>query len=122
MAFSWAQDVFRCHLCETPVPLMYCDVCNIHLCNSCVGLHLSDGTTKHRIVLFKNRGLTPRCSKHSTQLCDLYCEHCDIPFCLDCVSSGEHFGHKQASISKVREIKKNALKRDLKELKKNHPS
>ncbi|XP_052709471.1 tripartite motif-containing protein 55-like [Crassostrea angulata] len=113
---TWAQDVLRCHLCETPGPPMYCDICHIHLCKACVGEHLSDESKDHKVVPFKKRGLNPKCSKHSTQLCDLYCEHCDIPICVECVSSREHLGHEQVGISKIRESKKETLQRDLQEL------
>ncbi|XP_034333353.2 tripartite motif-containing protein 2-like [Magallana gigas] len=113
---SWAQDVLRCHLCETPGPPMYCDICHIQLCKACVGEHLSDESTEHKVVPFKKRGLNPKCSKHSTQLCELYCEHCDIPICLECVSSREHLGHEQMNIRKLLDAKKEALHRDLHEL------
>nr|XP_034334979.1 uncharacterized protein LOC117692075 [Crassostrea gigas] len=113
---TWAQDVLRCHLCETPGPPMYCDICHIHLCKACVGEHISDESKDHKVVPFKKRGLNPKCSKHSTQLCELYCQHCGVPICVECVSSGEHLGHKQVGILKMLDTKKEALHRDLQEL------
>nr|XP_011413043.2 uncharacterized protein LOC105317927 [Crassostrea gigas] len=113
---TWAQDVLRCHLCETPGPPLYCDICHIHLCKACVGEHLIDESTDHKVVPFKKRGLNPKCSKHSTQLCDLHCEQCDIPICVECVSSGEHLGHKQVGILKIQDTNREALKKDLQEL------
>ncbi|XP_052708167.1 E3 ubiquitin-protein ligase TRIM71-like [Crassostrea angulata] len=110
---TWAQDVLRCHLCETPGPPMYCDICK-----ACVGEHLSDESKEHKVVSFKKRGFAPECSKHSKKLCELYCEQCDIPICLQCVSSGEHLGHKQVEIFKSLDTKKEVLQRDLKELEK----
>nr|XP_034333675.1 uncharacterized protein LOC117691527 isoform X2 [Crassostrea gigas] len=113
---TWAQDVLRCHLCETPGPPMYCDICHIHLCVVCVGKHLLDESKEHKVVSFKKRGLNPKCSKHSAQLCDLHCEHCDIPICVECVSSNEHLGHKLIGILKILDTKREALKKDLQEL------
>nr|XP_034332931.1 uncharacterized protein LOC117691287 isoform X2 [Crassostrea gigas] len=113
---NWAQDVLRCQLCETPVPPLYCDICHIHLCKTCVGEHLLDESKEHKVVPFKKRGLNPKCSKHSTQLCDLHCEQCNIPICVECVSSSEHLGHKQVGILKMLDTKREALKKDLQEL------
>eukprot|EP00105_Crassostrea_gigas_P003413 XP_011416250.2 PREDICTED: tripartite motif-containing protein 40 [Crassostrea gigas] len=113
---TWAQDVLRCHLCETPSPPMYCDICHIHLCKACVGEHLSDESKDHRVVPFKKRGFAPECLKHSPKLCELYCEHCNIHICLECVSSGEHLGHKQVELLKSLEAKKEMLQTDLQEL------
>nr|XP_034333707.1 uncharacterized protein LOC105330512 [Crassostrea gigas] len=113
---TWAQDVLRCHLCETPGPPMYCDICHIHLCVACVGKHLLDESKEHKVVPFKKRGLNPKCSKHSTQLCDLHCEQCNIPICVECVSSNEHLGHKQVGILKILDTKREAFKKDLQEL------
>ncbi|XP_065927921.1 tripartite motif-containing protein 3-like [Magallana gigas] len=113
---TWAQDVLRCHLCETPGPPMYCDICHIHLCVACVGKHLLDESKEHKVVTFKKRGFAPECSKHSKKLCELFCEQCDIPICVQCVSSGEHLGHKAVEILKSLETKKEVLQRDLNEL------
>ncbi|XP_019918221.3 tripartite motif-containing protein 2 [Magallana gigas] len=115
---TWAQDVLRCHLCETSGPPMYCDICHIHLCIACVGKHLLDESKEHKVVTFKKRGFAPECSKHSKKLCELYCEQCDIPICLQCVSSGEHIGHKQVEILKTLQSKKDVLQRNLDELEK----
>nr|XP_034332863.1 uncharacterized protein LOC105339745 isoform X3 [Crassostrea gigas] len=113
-----AQDVLRCHLCETPGPPMYCDICHIHLCVACVGKHLLDESKEHKVVTFKKRGFAPECSKHSKKLCELYCEQCNIPICVQCVSCGEHLGHKAVEIFKSLETKKELLQRDLQELEK----
>ncbi|XP_065926780.1 tripartite motif-containing protein 3-like [Magallana gigas] len=115
---TWAQDVLRCRLRETPGPPMYCDICHIHLCKACVGEHLSDESKDHRVVPFKKRGFAPECLKHSKKICELYCEHCNISICLECVSTGEHLGHKQVELLKSLEAKKEVLQKDLQELEK----
>ncbi|XP_065938715.1 E3 ubiquitin-protein ligase TRIM45-like [Magallana gigas] len=116
---SWAQDVLRCHLCETPVPPLHCDICHIYLCKACVGEHLLDLSKEHKVVPLEKRGSAPKCSKHSTKLCELHCEQCNIPICTHCVSTGEHLGHKQVDFTlKSLETKKESLMEDLKELEK----
>lgn len=115
-----AQDLLECHLCETSIPNLYCDICDTHLCKTCVGEHLSDESTKHNVVAFKKRNCTiynyPRCPKHSSKRCELHCKLCDIPICVQCVSSAEHDLHKKIEITKRFEIKKSVLHRDLQEL------
>nr|XP_011439238.2 uncharacterized protein LOC105336573 [Crassostrea gigas]XP_011439239.2 uncharacterized protein LOC105336573 [Crassostrea gigas]XP_019926309.2 uncharacterized protein LOC105336573 [Crassostrea gigas] len=112
-----AQDVLRCHLCETPGPPMYCDICHIHLCKTCVGEHVLEEEKEHRVVPFKTEGFAPECLKHPTKLCDLKCEQCNIPICVECVSSSDHLGHIQVEISKIIETKKEILQKDLNDLK-----
>ncbi|XP_065938548.1 tripartite motif-containing protein 66-like [Magallana gigas] len=112
-----AQDVLRCQLCDTPVPPLYCGICHIHLCKACVGDHLLDESSEHKIVPFDKRGLTTKCEKHSTKVCELYCEECDISICATCASS-EHKGHEFTEILKYFENKKDVIKKDLQELRK----
>ena len=113
-----AQDVLRCDLCETPIPPMYCDICHIKLCIPCVGVHLSDRSKKHEVVPFEERGITTKCPKHSTKICELHCEECLIPICSLCVSSGQHLGHKAIEIMTFLTSKKEIIKKDLQEIEK----
>nr|XP_034321399.1 uncharacterized protein LOC117687972 [Crassostrea gigas] len=113
-----AQDVLRCHFCETLVPPLYCDTCSIHLCTTCGGEHLLDESTEHRVVPFKKRGYTSKCQKHSLKLCELYCAQCDIPICAQCVSSKEHHLHDVLDILSGIESKRNVVQNDLLELEK----
>ncbi|XP_052710964.1 uncharacterized protein LOC128185403 [Crassostrea angulata] len=113
-----AQDVLRCSLCETPGPRLLCDICHIHLCEDCVGRHLLDETTEHKVVKFKHMGSIanyPICPNHFTQQCELSCKECDIPICVQCV---EHLGHNTIDILKSIETKKEVARKDLQELEK----
>ena len=106
------QDALLCDLCETLVTSMYCDICHIKLCIPCVGVHLSNRSTKHEVVSFEERGSTTICPKHSTKICELHCEQCNIPICSLCVSSREHKSHQIVDISKSLTTKKEAIKRN----------
>ena len=115
-----AQDVLRCHLCETTVPQYHCDLCHFNLCKACAGTHLLDESREHKIVPIKQRqSPSPeysKCSKHTTKHCELFCELCDFPICVQCVSSKEHKGHEIIDILIKVKNKKEELKNDIQEL------
>ena len=98
------QDVIRCGLCETPVPPKHCYFCKIHLCETCVGTHLSEDFKEHIIVPFKKRDSPPKCSIHSTQICTQYCKGCKIPFCTFCVYLGQHTHHETMNLQASEKI------------------
>ncbi|XP_065939489.1 tripartite motif-containing protein 3-like [Magallana gigas] len=112
------QDVLRCHHCETTGHLLYCVICNKYLCEACEGDHLSDQSKEHNVVTFEERRLTPKCQKHSSNICEHYCEQCDIPICVICDSSEEHQGHKFIEIIKTIINNKDVIQKDLQELQK----
>lgn len=67
------QDVARCNLCEIPDPLLHCDVCKMHLCKDCEGIHVSDESKAHKLVLFRYRKIIVHCQTHASEKCKLYC-------------------------------------------------
>lgn len=114
-----AQDVIRCDLCETPVPLLYCDICHINLCKACTGEHILKESKLHIVVPIKHRQSTPiipKCPEHTTKLCELHCERCDSPICLHCITSKKHAAHGVVDILDFIEKKNKTLQADLEEL------
>ena len=93
-----AQVLIRCDLCETPIPQLHCDICNIHLCEDCVEEHRSDESKEHHVVPFHMRWTTSKCPKHSEKYCTLHCKQCNIPICSLCLSSSVHNQHDTAEI------------------------
>ena len=113
------QDVLRCHLCETPVPPLCCEVCQIYLCKVCAGEHILDESTKHSVVPIKQTLtalLYPKFLKHSPRNCELYCEQCTIPICVQCAASQEHKGPGFKDLLECVECKREASQKDLQEL------
>ncbi|XP_065929154.1 probable E3 ubiquitin-protein ligase MID2 [Magallana gigas] len=113
---NWAQDVLRCHLCQSPGPPMHCDSCGIYLCTPCVKEHTVDDSTEHKVVPFEMRGSTDLCLIHALKICEKYCQQCNIPICMLCASSPEHKCHELIDVSNVIEKKKKVFKKDLEEL------
>lgn len=111
-----AQDLLSCQVCETPAPSLYCDICDLHLCTSCVGTHLLDASKEHKVVPFKKWGSAIKCQKHSSKMCELYYKQCTIPVCVQCVSSKEHNGHEFVDMVEKLNNHKEIILRDLHEL------
>ena len=107
-------DVIRCDICKTPAPPKHCAICHIHLCEACVGKHLSDQFKYHYIVPFKQRGSIPKCLYHSTKLCTIFCRDCNVPICIMC-SCWIHEQHKKVDILKALAEKEELIRKDLQE-------
>lgn len=110
------HHVLPCHLCKTAVPTFHCDMCQMRMCTTCVGEHLSDESKEHKAVPIKMQGSTVLCNNHSTKSCELHCEQCDSPICARCISSGKHEHHKKIDIWKKMENKKADIHNFLQEL------
>ena len=108
-------DFEQCQICETPFPSKHCDICHKHLCEACVGKHISDKSKDHYIVPFQIRGIVRKCERHSTELCKRFCKKCNIPICHRCLSL-LHPKHKRKDILKCFERKKRVMQKDLQEL------
>ena len=83
------QDLIRCDLCDSPIPLLHCDLCHTNPCKACVGEHISDFSKEHKVVQFSERGanpIYPKCSAHSGKVCDLQCTDCNTLVCSLCVA------------------------------------
>lgn len=114
-----AQDVHRCELCEENMVDMLCVVCPRQICKSCVGNHLDDDPSKHKLVKYQDRNTTlvfPTCPTHSLERCKNYCQQCDEAVCPSCISSDSHKKHVFLKISEVFEIRKEKINTDIKEL------
>ncbi|XP_052705432.1 uncharacterized protein LOC128181172 [Crassostrea angulata] len=115
-----AQEVVCCILCQDSVPLMYCEVCDIHLCKDCVEKHLLDVYKFHNVIPLKQYWGElnyPKCRRHHTKECDHYCQQCDIPICTRCISR-KHLGHNKVDILFFFKSKTKTLQSDLCELEK----
>ncbi|XP_056007591.1 uncharacterized protein LOC125660884 [Ostrea edulis] len=116
--FRRAQIILLCDLCKTAHLQSHCERCDINLCQTCVGKHLSDSSIRHKVVLYKYRKSLnySTCPDHAGELCKNYCEKCDIPVCSTCVSSSKHEGHDISDILEKLNAKTESLQKDLDEL------
>ncbi|XP_062572755.1 uncharacterized protein LOC134234718 [Saccostrea cucullata] len=118
-----AQVLLLCDLCQRAALQSHCELCQINLCKTCVGEHLSDLSKRHNVVPYNQRKSThnvnyPKCPNHTQKHCELYCEKCDIPVCSTCISSDKHSGHKFTDILQKPSFIKEILNKELKELEK----
>ncbi|XP_062577038.1 E3 ubiquitin-protein ligase TRIM45-like, partial [Saccostrea cucullata] len=118
-----AQVLLLCDLCQRAVLQSHCELCQINLCNVCVGEHLSDSSIRHKVVPYKHRTSSPsinypKCPNHIQKHCELHCGNCDIPVCSTCISSDKHHGHKLTDILQNTSFIKEIFNNDLKELEK----
>ncbi|XP_056004199.1 E3 ubiquitin-protein ligase TRIM36-like [Ostrea edulis] len=116
--FRRAQIILLCDLCKTAHLQSHCERCDINLCQTCVGKHLSDSSIRHKVVLYKYRKSLnySTCPHHADELCKHYCEKCDIPVCSTCVSSSKHKGHDISDILEKLSANTESLQKDLDEL------
>ncbi|XP_062571276.1 uncharacterized protein LOC134233325 [Saccostrea cucullata] len=118
-----AQVLLLCDACQRAALQSHCELCQINLCNVCVGEHLSDSSIRHKVVPYKHRTSSPsinypKCPNHIQKHCELYCGKCDIPVCSTCISSDKHHGHKLTDILQNPSFSKEIFNNDLKELEK----
>lgn len=116
---SSLQDVIRCDLCETAIVQSYCDFCNVNLCKSCIGEHISDGYDKHRIVNFQHRRSTliyPKCKNHPNKTCELQCKQSNMYVCAICSASDIKKGHDFIILDDLCKAMKTNITKDIKEL------
>ncbi|XP_048739455.1 uncharacterized protein LOC125653835 [Ostrea edulis] len=114
-----SQDLIRCDLCETAMVQMYCDFCNVKLCITCIGQHISDAYDKHKVVPFKQRMSTliyPKCAVHENKRNKFQCLECDMWVCSMCISSETHKWHAFKDLSAINKSKKESIRREADEL------
>ncbi|XP_048748568.2 E3 ubiquitin-protein ligase TRIM36-like [Ostrea edulis] len=116
--FRRAQIILLCDLCKTAHLQSHCERCDINICQTCVGEHLSDSSIRHNVVPYKYRKSLnySKCPDHADELCKHYCKECDIPVCSTCVSSSKHEGHDISDILEKLSAKTESLQKDLDEL------
>ncbi|XP_056004219.1 E3 ubiquitin-protein ligase TRIM71-like [Ostrea edulis] len=116
--FRRAQIILLCDLCKTAHLQSHCERCDINLCQTCAGKHLSDSSIRHKVVPYKYRKSLnySTCPDHADELCKHYCEKCDLPVCSTCVSSSKHEGHDISDILEKLCAKTESLQKDLDEL------
>ncbi|XP_056022948.1 uncharacterized protein LOC130055184 [Ostrea edulis] len=116
--FRRAQIILLCDLCKTAHLQSHCERCDINLCQTCVGKHLSDSSIRHKVVLYKYRKSLnySKCPDHADELCKHYCEKCDLPVCSTCVSSSKHESHDISDILEKLSAKTESLQKDLDEV------
>ncbi|XP_062596800.1 E3 ubiquitin-protein ligase TRIM36-like [Saccostrea cucullata] len=118
-----AQDPIPCDLCETEMVQVHCEMCNIKLCNTCIGEHMASDDTKkkHEILRFifrKSFLFYPICSCYDKEQCEMYCKQCNVHVCLTCIASDQHSGHTLLKILQVFEERKEKITKELNELNK----
>ena len=117
--FDQAQSVVHCDVCETEGGDHYCTVCRQTLCDGCEKVHKKVASSKdHEVVLrcqMASAVASSSCSQHPDRTVSLQCERCHILVCIKCVTS-EHHGHPMVDLSKIYQIEKENVERDIREM------
>ena len=88
--------------CSQPATV-YCDVCDVYMCEQCDLSHKNNKFTKKHNTMAVTKATTRRkhmlCPKHTSKLLDIYCEECNSMICSSCLS--EHDNHKCYSLEQA---------------------
>ncbi|XP_062598908.1 uncharacterized protein LOC134260353 [Saccostrea cucullata] len=109
---SRAQEIILCHLCDAKAIVLFCNPCQVNLCEECVGKHyMTSSSAVHEIVKYKDRKshlIFTNCESHKSEKCTVHCQICDIPVCIKCLT-GVHKGHEASDFSEIVESKKRQI-------------
>ena len=90
--------------CSQPATV-YCDVCDVYMCDKCEHYHLRNMlTNKHQTVVVTQdttRHKQQCCAKHKSKMLDIFCKDCNCMICSSCLF--EHEDHKCCGLEETME-------------------
>ena len=83
--------------CSQPATV-YCDVCEVYMCEQCELSHTSNKfTRKHQTMAVTTTSKIPFCPKHPSIPLDIFCKDCNMIICSSCFS--DHEEHKCSGLN-----------------------